>query len=81
MGFDIDDNCNKEILNYFELSSNFKNNSEHMVFRKTSLIDTRTVIYEMRTCFQYDDQEFIISSNTHVNAIRNFIKHEEYSPF
>ena len=35
----------------------------------------------MRKCFQYDDQESLISSNRHLHAIRNFIEHEEYSPF
>ena len=61
---------------YFGLSSDFKNNSKHMIFRKKSLIDTTRYMYEMRTCFQYDNLESLISSNKHVNAICNFIKHE-----
>ena len=60
MGFAIHDHCNKNIIKYFGLSSDFKNNSEHMIFRKATLIDTTRYIYEMRTCFQYDDQQSLI---------------------
>jgi hypothetical protein len=81
MGFEIHDKCNKKVMIYFGLSSDFKNNSTHMIFRKKSLIDTTRYIYEMRTCFQYDDQQSLISSNKYVNAICNFIKHEQFSPF
>ena len=34
MGFDIHDKCNKEIMIYFELSPDFKNNSTHKIFSK-----------------------------------------------
>ena len=45
MGFAIHDHCNKNIIKYFGLSSNFKNNSEHMILRKKTLIDTPRYIY------------------------------------
>ena len=80
MGFHLDDNCDKTILEYFELNANFKNTSKHMVFKISSLIETKLVLYEMRNCYQFTDEEFIISSKTHVNAISDFIKNENYSP-
>ena len=81
MGFEIHDKCNTKIMKYFGLSSDFKNDSKHMIFRTTSLIDTTRYIYEMRTCFQYDDQQSLIYSKKHVNAICIFIKHEQFTPF
>ena len=64
MGFEIHDKCNTKIMKYFGLSSDFKNNSTHIIFRRTSLIDTTRYIYiyEMRTCFQYDDQQSLVYS-------------------
>ena len=81
MGFHVDDNCNKDILQYFELDSNFKNDAKHKVFKITSLIETKLVIYEMRKCCQFTDEVFIINSKTYVNAILNYMENEKYSPF
>ena len=74
MGFHIDDNCNKDILQYFELDSNFKNDAKHKVFKITSLIETKLVIYEMRKCCQFTDEELIINANTYVNAILKYME-------
>ena len=71
----------KILLSISGLSSDFKNNSKHVIFRKTTLIDTTRYIYDMRTCFQYDDRQSLISSEKYVNAICNFIKHEQFTPF
>ena len=35
----------------------------------------------LKPFFQYDDQESLINSKKHVNAICNFIKHEKFTPF
>ena len=45
MGFEIHDKCNTKIMDYFGLSSDFKNDSTHMIFIKTSLIETTRYIY------------------------------------
>ena len=51
MGFHIDNNCDKSILQYFELDANFKNDSKHMVFKITALIETKLVLYEKKKMF------------------------------
>ena len=74
MGFEIYDGFDKSIIQYFGLCSDYKNSSEHMVFRNTKLIDTTRYVYEIRTCFEYDNLQSIKSSGTHVDMILNFIK-------
>ena len=44
-------------------------------------MDTKTYVYEMRPCFEYDNIAFITSSTKYVNIILNFIKNEKFTPF
>ena len=59
MGFEIYEDFDASILQYFELSDDYKNSSAHMMFRKTMLIDTTKYVYENRTCTGYDNLHFI----------------------
>ena len=81
MGFDRYDDFDENILKYFQLDDDYKNGSLHMMFRKKSIIEMREYLYENRKYTEYQNINFIKSSQSYFQCILIFIKNEQFTPF